>query len=97
LHALALVAGKASTKDAIKANLKAVAAGGVEVEGYGVPGFRAAAERLKIGGDLDLDGVSGALDFDDNGDVKQAQYVTWKVKGGKLENQPTVLRFGFSN
>ena len=46
-----------------------------------------ALSALRLGQDIDYDGASGPVDFDDYGEVL-ASYVVYRVKGGKLVPQP---------
>ncbi len=46
-----------------------------------------ALNALRLGQDIDYDGASGPVDFDDYGEVL-ASYVVFRVKGGKLVGQP---------
>jgi len=46
-----------------------------------------ALNALRLGQDIDYDGASGPVDFDDYGEVL-ASYVVYRVKGGKLVPQP---------
>lgn len=44
-----------------------------------------AVEALRNGEDIDYEGVSGAVDFDDNGDPSSATYELYAYQNGKLE------------
>lgn len=67
LVALAAIAGNAADGATIKANLKAVSEGGEKVTD-----FATAVQMLKDGKDIDYDGLSGPITFDDNGDPTEA-------------------------
>lgn len=41
---------------------------------------------------INYDGVSGAIDFDQNGDVTSGTYLVWRIKEGRFENE-TVVEF----
>jgi ABC-type branched-subunit amino acid transport system substrate-binding protein len=47
-----------------------------------------ALHALRLGQDIDYDGASGPVDFDDYGEVL-ASYVVYRVKNGKLVGQPS--------
>jgi len=40
-------------------------------------------EKLQGGEDIDYNGISGSLDFDENGDV-DAPYEIWEVQSGEF-------------
>ena len=69
LMALAAVAAGSDDGDAIQAQLAAVSSGGSRCEG-----FTACASQLRRGRNIDLEGASGDLDLQDDGDVETAWY-----------------------
>ena len=69
LMALAAVAAGSDDGDAIQAQLAAVSSGGSRCEG-----FTACAGQLRRGRNIDLEGASGDLDLQDDGDVETAWY-----------------------
>ena len=73
LVALAAIAGGAADGATIKANLKAVSEGGEKVTD-----FATAVQMLKDGKDIDFDGLSGPITFDDNGDPTEAYVGIYK-------------------
>jgi branched-chain amino acid transport system substrate-binding protein len=73
LVALAAIAGGAADGATIKANLKAVSEGGEKVTD-----FATAVQMLKDGKDIDYDGLSGPITFDDNGDPTEAYVGIYK-------------------
>ena len=71
LCALAAEAAGNDSGDAISKNLQAVSTGGEKFDvasGDAVAVIKAALEAAKAGKDIDFDGFSGPIDFDDNGD-----------------------------
>jgi branched-chain amino acid transport system substrate-binding protein len=73
LIALAAIAGGAADGATIKANLKAVSEGGEKVTD-----FATAVQMLADGKDIDFDGLSGPITFDDNGDPTEAYVGIYK-------------------
>ncbi len=63
---------------AIRDALREVASGGTAVRT-----FADAVEKLQAGEDIDYNGISGTLDFDENGDV-EAPYEIWEVQSGEF-------------
>jgi branched-chain amino acid transport system substrate-binding protein len=49
-----------------------------------------AVEALENGDDIDYEGVSGPIDWDDNGDLSKYIYTVSEFKGGKLDEIETV-------
>jgi branched-chain amino acid transport system substrate-binding protein len=88
LIALAAIAGGAADGATIKANLKAVSEGGEKVTD-----FATAAQMLKDGKDIDYDGLSGPITFDDNGDPTEAYVGIYKY-GADNNNTPTKSEYG---
>ena len=89
LIALAAAAGGSSDPAAIAENLQAVS---------GPPGdkytFEQLAEALQAaadGTDIDYEGASGPIDFDDAGDPSSASYGTWSYTDGKLLETDEVI------
>jgi branched-chain amino acid transport system substrate-binding protein len=91
LIALAAIAGGAADGATIKANLKAVSEGGEKVTD-----FATAAQMLKDGKDIDYDGLSGPITFDDNGDPTEAYVGIYKY-GADNNNTPTKSEYGKLN
>jgi branched-chain amino acid transport system substrate-binding protein len=88
LIALAAIAGGAADGATIKANLKAVSEGGEKVTD-----FATAVQMLKDGKDIDYDGLSGPITFDDNGDPTEAYVGIYKY-GADNNNTPTKSEYG---
>jgi branched-chain amino acid transport system substrate-binding protein len=69
LMALAAVAAGSDDGDAIQPQLAAVSSGGSRCQG-----FQACASQLRRGRNIDLEGASGDVDLQDDGDVETAWY-----------------------
>jgi branched-chain amino acid transport system substrate-binding protein len=69
IAALAALAADSTTGEAIAGELANVTGGGTECDT-----FQECAELLADGEDIDYDGVSGPIDFDENGDPAQASF-----------------------
>jgi branched-chain amino acid transport system substrate-binding protein len=91
LIALAAIAGGAADGATIKANLKAVSEGGEKVTD-----FATAAQMLKDGKDIDFDGLSGPITFDDNGDTTEAYVGIYKFNADNT-NTATKSEYGKLN
>jgi len=68
----------------IKKHLKAVSRsdnGDTEID---VNEFSKGVEELKKGNDINYDGASGTIEFDDNGDPESGTYLIWKLSGSDL-------------
>ncbi len=86
VYAIALAAQKAGSNDstAIRDALREVtSAPGVKIM-PGVDGWKAALEALANGEDVDLDGTSSNLEFDENGDIVEGAIQIWKIEGGQI-------------
>lgn len=87
----ALAAAKAGSTDGkdIAAALKDVSGpGGTK---YTFEHLDEALKAASEGQDIDYEGASGPIDFDDNGDPASASYGTWQYKGGKLVDSKDVF------
>ncbi len=82
LVALAMTAAASAEPDAIKAKLPDVSRSPGTL--YVAGAFAAAVTDLKAGKDVDYDGASGPVDFDDNGDVISG-YSIRKVVGSSFQ------------
>ena len=58
--------------------------------------LESAFTMLADGDDIDFQGVTGPIDFDENGDVTAASYDVWTFEGGKLATTETVELGGHS-
>ncbi len=56
--------------------------------------LESAFEMLADGDDIDFQGVTGPIDFDDNGDVTAASYDVWAFDGGELTTTDTIVLGG---
>ncbi len=80
LVALALQAAGKAEGPAVRDALAAISSGG---EPFGPVEYNTAVGALAEGRDLDFEGASGALDFDEQGDVV-APYDLWRVESGAV-------------
>jgi branched-chain amino acid transport system substrate-binding protein len=88
LMALAAVAGGSATGPVIQANMKTVSEGGTKCTS-----FSECADLLAAGEDIDYDGVSGPITFDDNGDPTEA-YIGIYQYGADNTYAPLNVEFG---
>jgi len=81
---MALAAAKGGKIDAvtIRDNIRAVA--NPPGEKIDARNLKTAFESVRAGKDIDYEGVSGPINFDDNGDVP-GSFEVWKFSGGKIE------------
>ena len=81
LIALAIERAGKATGEAIRDNLRAVAGPPGEKVYYGE--FAKAVSLLKAGKEINYEGVSGVIDFDDKGDVASGsgRITIWKIQG----------------
>jgi ABC-type branched-subunit amino acid transport system substrate-binding protein len=83
---IALAAAKAGTIDdskAIRNALREVASGpGTEVTGE-PEGIKEALKLISDGKDIDYEGVTGSMEFNENGDVNGTIEI-WKIEGGQI-------------
>jgi len=77
LLALAALQGKATDGATLKANLQSVSEGGTKCES-----FADCAKLITDGTDIDYDGLSGPITFDDNGDPTEAYVSVYKYGEG---------------
>jgi branched-chain amino acid transport system substrate-binding protein len=52
--------------------------------------FSKAKQILDSGKDINYDGASGTLEFNDTGDVTSGTYIIWKIKDGKFVESKTI-------
>lgn len=88
---LAAVSAGSADSDAIRDNLQAVS--GPEGEQYTFEQLGDAIQALLNGEEIDYEGASGPIDFDDNGDPGAALYEVWQFEGGDIT---TLDSFEFS-
>ncbi len=81
LIALAAAAGGSSDSASIAENLQEVSRGGTK---YTFENLSDAITAAAAGEDIDYEGASGPIDFDDAGDPTAANYSTWSYTDGKL-------------
>lgn len=85
---IALAAAKAGTTTdsvAIRDALRSIANPPGEVVGPGVAGIRRALSLIADGADINYEGASGAVDFDENGDVFGPIEI-WQITGGEIKS-----------
>ena len=85
---LAAVAAGSSDGEAIQAELQDVSGPGGEK--YTFQQLGQAVQALQDGEDIDYEGVSGPVDFDENGDPSAATYEVYAYENGALEVQEQV-------
>lgn len=88
LMALAAIAGGSTEGSVIRDNLQAVSRDGTECDS-----FQACAELLAAGEDIDYEGRSGPITFDENGDPTEA-YVGIYQYGKDNTYAPLTVEFG---
>ncbi len=86
LYVIALAAQKANSVDSaeIRDALRDVSNAPGEVVNPGVEGWESALALIAEGTEIDYQGASGALDFDENGDVSLGTIVIWQVLEGEV-------------
>ena len=93
--ALALAAEAAGSTDgaAIRDQLRAVGGGPGEVVSAGPEGIARALEVLDSGGEIDYDGASGTLDWDQNGDLRRGYIGVWRYTSDERIEEVDVVLF----
>jgi ABC-type branched-subunit amino acid transport system substrate-binding protein len=89
LIALAAAAGGSSDPASITENLQAVS--GPPGDKYTFENLGEALTAAADGQDIDYEGASGPIDFDDAGDPSSASYGTWGYENGKLVENDEVF------
>jgi branched-chain amino acid transport system substrate-binding protein len=89
----AVAAGEEVTGATIKKYMVQVSKGGTKVDFSQGGGFKKAVDLIKAGTDVDFDGVSGPITWDDNGDPTEA-YVGVYIFGTDNNNQPQDSVYG---
>ena len=85
--------GEDVTGATIKKYMVQVSKGGTKVDFSQGGGFKQAVDLIKAGTDVDFDGVSGPITWDDNGDPTEA-YVGVYIFGTDNNNQPQDSVYG---
>jgi branched-chain amino acid transport system substrate-binding protein len=88
---LAALRGGSSDPETIRDNLQAVSAPGGEK--YTFEQLDEAIAAIRDGEDIDYEGASGPIDFDENGDPSAAIYEVWEFEDGEIRTRET---FDFS-
>jgi branched-chain amino acid transport system substrate-binding protein len=78
LVSLAITKAKAGTGAALNAKLKEVS--GPPGKAFGPGEFAAGVAEIEGGGEVNFEGASGKIDWDDKGDVTSGTYAIWEVK-----------------
>jgi ABC-type branched-subunit amino acid transport system substrate-binding protein len=89
LIALAAAAGGSSDPASIAENLQAVS--GPPGDKYTFENLQEALAAAADGEDIDYEGASGPIDFDDAGDPTSAAYGTWSYRNGQLQESDAVF------
>ena len=89
LIALAAAAGGSSDSASIAENLPPVS--GPPGDKYTFETLQEAFTAAADGEDIDYEGASGPIDFDDAGDPSSASYGTWSYTGGQLVETDEVI------
>jgi ABC-type branched-subunit amino acid transport system substrate-binding protein len=88
LIALASAAAGSNDPGDIAENLQAVSSGGTKYTFEQLPEALTAAAA---GEDIDYEGASGPVDWDDNGDPSSASYSTWVYRNGELVDSDEII------
>ena len=89
----AIANGEDVTGATIKKYMVQVSKGGTKVDFSKGNGYKTALDLIKAGKDIDFEGVSGPISFDDNGDPTEA-YVGTYIFGTDNNNQPQDAVYG---
>ena len=92
--ALALAAQAAGSVDgtAIRDRLRSVCSGPGEVANAGAEGVATALRILAGGGEVDYEGASSTMDWDENGDLRRGHVGVWRfTENERIEDLETVL------
>jgi len=91
IYAVALAAQKAGSTDstAIRDALREIANPPGETINPGEEGWAAALEALEAGEDIDYDGASSAVNWDENGDILVGAIEIWKIENGAIVVEDT--------
>ena len=84
--AMGIEAAEEYNPEKVKEKLVELTNGGEEVKPVSSGGsWSDIVQKIKDGVDVDYKGVSGKLDFDQNGDVKSGYYIIWQITNTKGE------------
>ena len=78
-------AGSTADPEAIRDALREIAGPGGEVVGPGKDGIARALQLIAEGKEINYEGASGSVDFDQNGDVEEAIEI-WEVADGEIRS-----------
>lgn len=80
--------GRAEQGQAIRDNLRRVSNPDGEIINYGE--FERAFQLLRSGQDINYNGVTGPVTFDDNGDISESTFEIWGFEDGQVVSQRMV-------
>lgn len=86
VYVISLAAEQADSVDAaaIRDALREVANAPGTVINPGTEGWQAAVAAIDAGEDIDYEGASGTVEFDENGDITQGVIEVWQVEGEEI-------------
>jgi branched-chain amino acid transport system substrate-binding protein len=86
VYVISLAAQQAASVDAaaIRDALREVANAPGTVINPGTEGWQAAVAAIDAGEDVDYEGASGTVEFDENGDITQGVIEVWQVEGEEI-------------
>jgi branched-chain amino acid transport system substrate-binding protein len=87
LIAYAILAANSEDPNVYKNFLREVSVGG---EVIGINQFADTKVKIEAGTDIDYNGASGKIDFDENGDVTSGTYEIWKIENGAFVTVTTI-------
>jgi ABC-type branched-subunit amino acid transport system substrate-binding protein len=91
VYVIALAAEMADSVDgtAIRDALREVSTEPGTVVTPGTEGWQAAVAAIDAGEDIDYEGASGPIAFDENGDISQGLIDIWQIEGGEIVTEMT--------
>ncbi len=87
LMAYAMLASESADPNVFKTKMQEISKGGDIV---GVNKFAEAKAKIEAGTDINYNGASGKIDFDENGDVTSGTYEIWKFDNGEFVTITTI-------
>jgi ABC-type branched-subunit amino acid transport system substrate-binding protein len=91
VYAIALAAEKADSVEgtAIRDALREVTSEPGTVVNPGTEGWQAAVAAIDAGEDVDYEGATGPVTFDENGDISRGIIDVWQIEGGEIVTEAT--------
>lgn len=89
LMAISMLAANTDNVDEVAKQFSAISRGGKIVTAKDLQDIR---KMLNDKLDINYTGISGEIDFDDNGDVTSADYEIWQIKDGKFVTEVKKIR-----